>query len=128
MGEVLTVVRDLKDEGMTMVLATHEMAFAREVADQVCFLEGGVVLERGTAEQVFGVTGRSARGASCGGSWRRGGCSRGDGTIVIVEQDGRRRPQASACPAPASAATRSCSYTYPCTPQPAMTPSARSET
>ncbi|MEU7720751.1 amino acid ABC transporter ATP-binding protein [Streptomyces tibetensis] len=53
-GEVLTVVRGLKDEGMTMVLATHEMGFAREVADQVCFLEGGVVLERGTAEQVFG--------------------------------------------------------------------------
>ncbi|WP_338785302.1 amino acid ABC transporter ATP-binding protein [Streptomyces sp. DG1A-41] len=52
--EVLTVVRGLKDEGMTMVLATHEMGFAREVADQVCFLEGGVVLERGTAEQVFG--------------------------------------------------------------------------
>jgi polar amino acid transport system ATP-binding protein len=53
-GEVLTVVRGLKDEGMTMVLATHEMGFAREVADQVCFLEGGVVLERGTAEEVFG--------------------------------------------------------------------------
>ncbi|MEU2581549.1 amino acid ABC transporter ATP-binding protein [Streptomyces avermitilis] len=53
-GEVLTVVRDLKDDGMTMVLATHEMGFAREVADQVCFLDGGVVLERGTAEQVFG--------------------------------------------------------------------------
>ncbi|MDT0465630.1 amino acid ABC transporter ATP-binding protein [Streptomyces gibsoniae] len=53
-GEVLAVVRDLKDEGMTMVLATHEMGFAREVADQVCFLDGGVVLERGTAEQVFG--------------------------------------------------------------------------
>ncbi|MET9760350.1 amino acid ABC transporter ATP-binding protein [Streptomyces sp. NPDC006372] len=53
-GEVLAVVRGLKDEGMTMVLATHEMGFAREVADQVCFLEGGVVLERGTAEQVFG--------------------------------------------------------------------------
>ncbi|MFJ5994522.1 amino acid ABC transporter ATP-binding protein [Streptomyces sp. NPDC092370] len=53
-GEVLTVVRGLKDEGMTMVLATHEMSFARDVADQVCFLEGGVVLERGTAEQVFG--------------------------------------------------------------------------
>lgn len=53
-GEVLSVVRDLKDDGMTMVLATHEMGFAREVADQVCFLEGGVVLERGTAEQVFG--------------------------------------------------------------------------
>ncbi|MGA5897572.1 amino acid ABC transporter ATP-binding protein [Streptomyces venetus] len=53
-GEVLTVVRGLKDEGMTMVLATHEMGFAREVADQVCFLEGGVVHERGTSEQVFG--------------------------------------------------------------------------
>jgi len=53
-GEVLAVVRDLKDDGMTMVLATHEMGFAREVADQVCFLDGGVVLERGTAAQVFG--------------------------------------------------------------------------
>ncbi len=53
-GEVLSVVRDLKGDGMTMVLATHEMGFARDVADQVCFLEGGVVLERGTADQVFG--------------------------------------------------------------------------
>ncbi|MFJ2512392.1 amino acid ABC transporter ATP-binding protein [Streptomyces griseoviridis] len=53
-GEVLAVVRDLKADGMTMVLATHEMGFARDVADQVCFLDGGVVLERGTAEQVFG--------------------------------------------------------------------------
>ncbi|MEV5314695.1 amino acid ABC transporter ATP-binding protein [Streptomyces sp. NPDC052610] len=53
-GEVLDVVRDLKGDGMTMVLATHEMGFAREVADQVCFLDGGVVLEHGAAEQVFG--------------------------------------------------------------------------
>lgn len=53
-GEVLDVVRGLKGDGMTMMLATHEMGFAREVADQVCFLDGGVVLERGTAEQVFG--------------------------------------------------------------------------
>ncbi|MEU7423811.1 amino acid ABC transporter ATP-binding protein [Streptomyces sp. NPDC040750] len=53
-GEVLDVVRGLKDEGMTMVLATHEMGFARDVADQVCFLDGGVVLERGTPDQVFG--------------------------------------------------------------------------
>ncbi|WP_424216417.1 amino acid ABC transporter ATP-binding protein (plasmid) [Streptomyces sp. BI20] len=53
-GEVLGVVRDLKAEGMTMVLATHEMGFAREVADQVCFLDGGVVLERGAPEEVFG--------------------------------------------------------------------------
>jgi polar amino acid transport system ATP-binding protein len=53
-GEVLNVVRDLKGEGMTMVLATHEMGFAREVADQVCFLDSGVVRERGTADQLFG--------------------------------------------------------------------------
>ncbi|MET7639887.1 amino acid ABC transporter ATP-binding protein [Streptomyces sp. NPDC005438] len=53
-GEVLEVVSDLKEQGMTMVLATHEMAFARDVADQVCFLEGGVVLERGPARQVLG--------------------------------------------------------------------------
>ncbi|MFF2523373.1 amino acid ABC transporter ATP-binding protein [Streptomyces liangshanensis] len=54
-GEVLSVVRDLKGEGMTMVLATHEMGFAREVADQVCFLDDGVVLERGTPSEVFGA-------------------------------------------------------------------------
>ncbi|WP_326609368.1 amino acid ABC transporter ATP-binding protein [Streptomyces scopuliridis] len=53
-GEVLSVVRDLKGDGMTMVLATHEMGFAREVADQVCFLDDGVVLERGTPQEVFG--------------------------------------------------------------------------
>ncbi|MFJ8471730.1 amino acid ABC transporter ATP-binding protein [Kitasatospora sp. NPDC094011] len=53
-GEVLSVVRDLKEQGMTMVLSTHEMGFAREVADQVCFLDGGVVLEQGPPEQVFG--------------------------------------------------------------------------
>jgi polar amino acid transport system ATP-binding protein len=53
-GEVLTLIRELKEEGMTMLLATHEMSFAREVADQVCFLDGGRVLEHGTPEQVFG--------------------------------------------------------------------------
>ncbi|MFG3051529.1 amino acid ABC transporter ATP-binding protein [Kitasatospora sp. NPDC048239] len=53
-GEVLAVVRDLKEQGMTMVLSTHEMGFAREVADQVCFLDAGVVLEHGPPEQVFG--------------------------------------------------------------------------
>ncbi|MCW7991255.1 peptide ABC transporter ATP-binding protein [Streptomyces platensis subsp. clarensis] len=54
-GEVLNVVRDLKEEGMTMVIATHEMGFAREVADQVCFLADGVVLERGTPAEIFGA-------------------------------------------------------------------------
>ncbi|CAH9417968.1 amino acid ABC transporter ATP-binding protein [Streptomyces globisporus] len=54
-GEVLGLVREVKEDGMTMVIATHEMAFAREVADQVCFLDAGVVLERGTPEAVFGT-------------------------------------------------------------------------
>jgi len=52
-GEVLELVKELKQEGMTMLLATHEMAFAREVADDVCFLDQGVVLERGPAAQVL---------------------------------------------------------------------------
>ena len=52
-GEVLTVVRGLKDEGMTMVPATHEMAFAREVATRVCFLDGGRILESGPPDQLF---------------------------------------------------------------------------
>ena len=53
-GEVLTMIRDLKADGMTMVLATHEMGFAREVADRVCFLDGGRVIEQGPPEQVLG--------------------------------------------------------------------------
>jgi polar amino acid transport system ATP-binding protein len=53
-GEVLALIRDLRDDGMTMLLATHEMSFAREVADRVCFLDGGRVLEEGPPEQVLG--------------------------------------------------------------------------
>ena len=52
-GEVLALIRELKEDGMTMVLATHEMSFAREVADRVCFLDGGRVVEDGRPEQVF---------------------------------------------------------------------------
>jgi polar amino acid transport system ATP-binding protein len=52
-NEVLSAVRDLKGDGMTMVLATHEMGFATQVADEVCFLESGNIVERGTAEQVL---------------------------------------------------------------------------
>ncbi|MEV6692568.1 amino acid ABC transporter ATP-binding protein [Micromonospora sp. NPDC051196] len=52
-GEVLTMIRDLKAEGMTMVLATHEMGFARDVADQVCFLDAGRVIESGPPSQVL---------------------------------------------------------------------------
>jgi polar amino acid transport system ATP-binding protein len=52
-GEVLDVIAGLKAEGMTMIFATHEMAFARAVANEVCFLHRGVILERGTPEAIF---------------------------------------------------------------------------
>jgi len=52
-GEVLNVVRDLKADGMTMLLATHEMGFAREVADQVCFLHEGRILEQGPPDRLL---------------------------------------------------------------------------
>ena len=52
-AEVLGIIRDLKDEGMTMIVATHEMGVARDLADKVCFLDDGVFLETGTAEQIF---------------------------------------------------------------------------
>ncbi len=54
-GEVLDVVRDLKAGGMTMLFATHEMAFAREISDRVCFLHRGQILEEGPPEQIFGA-------------------------------------------------------------------------
>ena len=52
-GEVLDVMKELAQEGMTMVVVTHEMGFAREVADRVLFMDGGVIVEEGTPEQVF---------------------------------------------------------------------------
>jgi polar amino acid transport system ATP-binding protein len=52
-GEVLGVVRDLAAGGMTMLIATHEMAFAREIADRVCFLDQGRILEQGPPERIF---------------------------------------------------------------------------
>ncbi|MFM8154751.1 MAG: amino acid ABC transporter ATP-binding protein [Actinomycetes bacterium] len=52
-GEVLEAVRELKESGLTLLMATHEMGFAREVADKVCFLKDGIVLEQGTPEVIF---------------------------------------------------------------------------
>ena len=54
-AEVLSVIRELAEEGMTMLIATHEMSFARDVAHRVCFLDAGVLLEEGTPEQIFGA-------------------------------------------------------------------------
>lgn len=53
-GEVLATLRDLSSEGMTMILVTHEMQFARDVADQVAFFDNGVIAEKGPPEQIFG--------------------------------------------------------------------------
>ncbi len=55
-GEILKVIRSLADEKMTMVIVTHEMAFARDVADRVIFMDEGVIVEEGTPEEVFGNT------------------------------------------------------------------------
>ncbi|WP_295313669.1 amino acid ABC transporter ATP-binding protein [Roseobacter sp.] len=52
-GEVLAVLRQLREEGMTMLLATHEMGFARDLADRVCFMDGGVIVEDGPPGQIF---------------------------------------------------------------------------
>ncbi|MGW3007744.1 amino acid ABC transporter ATP-binding protein [Streptomyces sp. NPDC001219] len=54
-GDVLAVMRSLAQEGMTMLVVTHEMSFAREVADRVVFMDGGVIVEQGTPEQVVGA-------------------------------------------------------------------------
>ncbi len=54
-GDVLEIIRGLKGRGMTMMMATHEMQFCREVADTVCFLDGGRILEQGTAGEVLGA-------------------------------------------------------------------------
>jgi polar amino acid transport system ATP-binding protein len=52
-AEVLHVIRELADEGMTMLIATHEMGFARDIASRVCFLDAGVILEQGPPDQIF---------------------------------------------------------------------------
>jgi polar amino acid transport system ATP-binding protein len=52
-GEVLTVVRELAESGMTMILSTHEMGFARQIADRVCFMSEGVILEQGPPDRIF---------------------------------------------------------------------------
>jgi polar amino acid transport system ATP-binding protein len=52
-AEVLQVIRELADEGMTMLIATHEMGFARDIAGRVCFLDEGTILEQGPPEKIF---------------------------------------------------------------------------
>jgi len=52
-GEVLAVIRELAKEGMTIVIVTHEIGFAREISDRVLFMDGGAIVEEGPAEQVL---------------------------------------------------------------------------
>jgi len=52
-GEVLNVMRELAEEKMTMVVVTHEMGFAKEVADRILFMDQGIIMEEGTPEQIF---------------------------------------------------------------------------
>ena len=52
-GEVLQVIRDLADNGITMVVVTHEMGFAQKVASRVLFMDGGMILEEGTPKDIF---------------------------------------------------------------------------
>ena len=74
-GEVLDVVRDLRANGMTMVIATHEMSFAREISDTVCFLDAGRIVESGPPTQVLGAPRpRSAPGCSSPGCSRPAVC------------------------------------------------------
>ena len=53
-GEVLDLMKEVANEGMTMVIVTHEMGFAREVSDRVLFMDDGIIAEEGTPEEVFG--------------------------------------------------------------------------
>lgn len=55
-GEILKVIKELAEEKMTMVIVTHEMAFARDVADHVIFMDGGYIVEEGQPEELFGNT------------------------------------------------------------------------
>jgi polar amino acid transport system ATP-binding protein len=54
-GSVLSVMKDLKAKGMTMLVVSHEMGFARETADRVVFMDGGLVVEEGSPEEIFGA-------------------------------------------------------------------------
>ena len=70
-AEVLSVIRELAESGMTMLIATHEMSFARDIADRVCFLDAGVILEQGDPEQIFTAPTRAADAAVPSADHRR---------------------------------------------------------
>ena len=70
-GEVLRVIKGLAEQHTTMIIVTHEMQFAREVAEQVIFMDGGLIVEQGPPEAVFGIPERSGHGSSWRGIWTK---------------------------------------------------------
>ena len=79
-AEVLRVIRELADGGMTMLIATHEMGFARDIASRVCFLDEGVILEQGSPERIFSCPSKREHVSSSTGSSKQGVCdSKGGG-------------------------------------------------
>jgi energy-coupling factor transporter ATP-binding protein EcfA2 len=117
-GEVLDVVRDLKRDGMTMLIATHEMSFAREIADAVCFLHEGGSSSRAHLTSCSDVRATSAPASSCNASRRLGACSRVGDASAVCDADrpwprrglGRMRPDGIHMQrdAPAQTAMSSC--------------------
>ena len=67
-AEVLNVIRELAEGGMTMLIATHEMGFARDIANRVCFLDAGLILEQGQPETIFSAPSRGLASSSTGSS------------------------------------------------------------
>ena len=103
-GEVLGVMKDLAAEGWTMVVVTHEIRFAQSVADQVLFIDGGVVVERGTRRPFWPTRSSRGPGRSCTASWIRSALARGRGVLAAVSDKAWRRcaprPGLSASPRP----------------------------
>ena len=87
-GEVLDVMKALTDDGMTMLVVTHEMGFARRVADRVVFMDGGVIVEDGPPDQVSAIPSTSAPD----GSWSRSSTAERRGALDDIGDRDRSRP------------------------------------
>src|SRR5690606_6205169 len=109
-GEVLDLLAELRSEGRTMLVATHEMGFARRVADEVCFLHEGRVHERGTPEQVLGDPQRERTGAFLRRLHARPRAPPNTGLVSFCRPERhqpRARPRATSCSPLCSAVRRS---------------------
>ena len=118
-GEVLAIVRELAEGGMTILMATHEMGFARQVSDRVCFLDGGRVLESGPPEQVLGEP-VEARTRAVPRPGDRGGA---DGVSEVLDTVIAMRRLLAALPA-VLLLLAGCASTPPPPPPPPPTPAA----